>query len=153
MKSPLAIAKEKFGEKSKLVAAVEKFTSEDLWVNRTNKDKGLRHVSNAKLLRLYATFTAVKEKFGTRFKLVDAILDLEKRSKDEGYRKRLLEYPVPRLWDLYKSTAKRHAAALPAPAEGAAKAAAPAKAKVAKAAAPKAAKPKAPKKASAAKKA
>ena len=32
---------------------------------------------------------------GTRFKLVDAILALENRAKDEGFRARLLRYPVP----------------------------------------------------------
>jgi hypothetical protein len=108
-KGPLAIVKEKHGDKEKLVKAVEAFTSDDLWVSRTNKDKGLAHVSNAKLLRLLETFTAVKEKFGTRAKLIEAVLEVEKRAKDEGYKKHLSEYPVPRLWDLYKSTTKRHA--------------------------------------------
>lgn len=109
--SPLAAMKEKFGEKAKLVEAVTKFTSEDLWVGRTNKDrggdKGLDHVSNAKLLRLHAIFSAVKEKFGTRDKLIAAILDTEKRTKDEGYKSRLSAYPVPRLWDHFKSAEKR----------------------------------------------
>ena len=107
MKSPLSLVKDKFGDKSKLVAAVEKFTTEDLWIGRTNTNKGLAHVSNAKLLRLHATFSAVKEKFGTRAKLIDAILTLEKRTKDDGYKARLLAFPVPRLWDMYKSAEKR----------------------------------------------
>ena len=110
MKSPLALLKEKFESKKKLVEAVSKFTTDDLWVNKTNKDKGLAHVSNAKLLRLHNTFTMVKEKFGTRVKLIDAILELEKRSKDDGYRAHLSNFPVPRLFDLYSSTAKRHGA-------------------------------------------
>jgi len=79
-KTPLSVVKEAFGDKAKLVEALEKLTGEALWVSRTNKDKGLAHVSNAKLLRLHATFTQVKEKFGTREKLIDAILELEKRS-------------------------------------------------------------------------
>ena len=106
-KNPLALVKETFETKEKLVAAVEKFGGDDLWLARTNKNKGLAHVSNAKLLRLHATFTAVKEKFGTRAKLVDAILELEKRAKDDGYKSRLSAFPVPRLWDMYKSTDKR----------------------------------------------
>ena len=110
-KSPLAATVEKFGDKAKLVAAVEKFTGDDLWVARTNKDKGLAHVSNAKLLRLHATFSEVKEKFGTREKLIDAILDLQKRTKDAGMRARLQAWPVPRLYDTYKSTSKRLGAA------------------------------------------
>ena len=142
-KTPLAAVKDKFGDKKKLVEAVEKLTGEALWVSRTNKDKGLAHVSNAKLLRLHATFTEVKEKFGTREKLIDAIVDLEKRAKDAGYRQRLSEWPVPRLYDTYRSLQKRHG--VPA---AAAKTAAPEK--KAKAAAPKAGsekKAKAPKKA------
>ena len=65
MKTPLTTVKEKFGDKAKLVAELEKFTkNEDLWVSRLNASKGLAHVSNAKLVRLHQTFTAVKEKFG-----------------------------------------------------------------------------------------
>jgi hypothetical protein len=106
-KNPLSIVKDKFGDKAKLVAAVEKFVGDDLWVARTNKAKGLAHVSNTKLLRLLATFTTVKEKFGTRAKLIDAILELEKRAKDEGYKARISAFPVPRLFDLYSSLSKR----------------------------------------------
>jgi hypothetical protein len=139
-KTPLALVKEKFGEKEKLVEALEKLTGESLWVSRTNKEKGLAHVSNAKLLRLHATFTAVKEKFGTREKLIDAILEVEKRAKDAGLRQKLLEWPVPRLFDAYKSATKRHAppaatrpaAAVKAPAPKAAPSAKAKPAKVAK---------------------
>lgn len=113
MKSPIAAVKDKFGDKAKLVAELEKFTKDDeLWVARTNKSKGLAHVSNAKLFKLHRTFSEVKEKFGTRAKLIDAICELEKRAKDDGFKKRLGAYPVPRLYDMYKSAAKR---AKPAP--------------------------------------
>jgi hypothetical protein len=122
-KSPLSRVKEQFGDKEKLVAAVEKLGGEDLWVARTNENKGLAHVSNAKLLRLHRVLSEVKEKFGTREKLVDAILELEKRTKDAGYKQRLSAWPVPRLYDTYRSTAKRHGVAS-APAAKQAKAAA-----------------------------
>ena len=141
MKHPLALVKEKFGEKSKLVAAVEKFVGDDLWVARTNKSKGLAHVPNSKLLRLHATFTAVKEKFGTRAKMIDALMDIEKRTKDDGYKARLLAFPVPRLWDMFKSAEKRAERAKNVATKAAAKAAkSPAKAAPKKAAkaAPKA---------------
>jgi hypothetical protein len=106
-KSPSAIVKQQFGDKAKLVAALGPFTSDDLWVDRINDTKGLGRVSNAKLLRLFGVLSAVKEKFGTRTKLVDAICEIEKRVKDEGFKKRLLAYPVPRLYDAYRSAAKR----------------------------------------------
>jgi len=112
MKSPLATLKDKFGDKAKLVAELEKLTKDDdLWVARVNKNKGLAHVSNAKLLKLSTTFAAVKEKFGTRAKLIDAICEIKKRAKDEGYKARLGAFPVPRLWDMYKSASKRSGAA------------------------------------------
>jgi hypothetical protein len=150
MPSPLAAVKDKFGEKSKLVTELEKFVKdEDLWVSRTNKDKGLAHVSNAKLLKLHRTFSEVKEKFGTRAKLIDAILEVQKRTKDEGYKSRLSAFPVPRLYDLYKSAskaagaksgekkAKKPAAAPPAKKAAAAKSPAAAKSAAKKAAAKK----------------
>ncbi len=136
MKSPLATLKDKFGDKAKLVAELEKLTKdEDLWVNRLNANKGLAHVSNAKLLKLQLTFAAVKEKFGTRAKMIDAIAEIEKRAKDEGFKTRLGGYPVPRLWDMYKSAAKRDGAAAKSADAKTKKAAAP---QVKKAAAPQA---------------
>jgi hypothetical protein len=119
-KTPLTLVKEKFGDKAKLVDALEKLTGEELWVARTNKDKGLAHVSNAKLLRLHATFVLVKEKFGTRDKLIAALLEIEKRNRDTGLRQKLSEWPVPRLFDAYKSALKRSTAssAKAAPPEG-----------------------------------
>ena len=138
--TPLALAKEKFGDKAKLVKEVEKLATDDLWVSRTNKNKGLAHVSNAKLLRLHATFSEVKEKFGTREKLIDAVLELQKRGKDSGLRQQLASWPVPRLYDSYKSLAKRLGGAKPAPTAKAAVPKAPPKAAPRSAAAPKAAK-------------
>jgi hypothetical protein len=106
-KSPASVVKEKFGDKAKLVAAMASFTQGDLWVARLNEKKGLARVSNAKLLRLFGILSEVKAKFGNRSKLIDAICELEKRTKDEGYKKRLGACPVPRLFDLYRSVGRR----------------------------------------------
>lgn len=125
-KSPLAIVKEKFGEKKKLVEAVQAFVGEDLWLGRLASDRGgeggLSRVSNAKLIKLHQTFTAVKEQFGTRAKMIDAVLEIEKRTTDDGYKSRLSGWPVPRLWDHYKSAKKRVDRAAKAVAAAAAKA-------------------------------
>jgi len=110
-KSPAAVVKEKFGDKAKLVAALDKFVSGDLWIKRVNEAKGLGRVSNAKLLRLVQVLTEVKDKFGTRAKLVDAICELEKRPKDEGFKVRLAGYPIPRLYDAYRAASRRSSAA------------------------------------------
>ena len=133
-KTPHARMKDVFKTKDKLVEAVEKLASADLWLDRINDVKGLRLVSNAKLLRLHRILSDAKERFGTREKLVGAILELEKRVKDAGYRKRLEGHPLPRLVDQHDSALRRKrrsdARAEPKPARKAArpaKAAAPAK--------------------------
>lgn len=111
MKSPLATVKDKFGDKTKLVEAVKALATEDLWLARTSadrgKDRGLEHASNAKLLRLHAILSEVKEKFGTRAKLIEELMAAENQAKDADIRKRYDAYPVPRLYDAYKSAKKR----------------------------------------------
>ena len=77
-----------------------------LWLDRTNQTKGLEHVSNAKLLHLHETLTAIKEKFADRDALIAGIVDVEGR-KDDTYKNRFASWPTPRLWDYYKSAAAR----------------------------------------------
>ena len=103
--SPRAQVVERFGSKQDLVQAIEDL-GDDLFLDRTNQDKGLERVSNAKLLRLHSVLTEVKESFGSREKLIDAICDLEKR-KDSGYRERLEDWGTPRLLDWYRASKRR----------------------------------------------
>ena len=104
--SPLTQVKDRFGSKDKLVEAVRDLAGEEMFLDRLNEDKGLERVSNKKLLHLHAVLTSVKDEFGSRDKLVDAILELEKR-KDEGYRARLVRWPTTRLYDWYRGAKKR----------------------------------------------
>ena len=110
-KSPLEIVKERFGAdrqaaKAALVKAVRDLAGEGLWVERVNADKGLERASNRKLLHLHEVLTEVKERFGSRSGVIDAILERDQRSKDSGLRARLETWPTPRLWDYYRG-AKR----------------------------------------------
>jgi len=112
--SPLVAVKKRFESKEKLVAAVQKLATQDLWIDRVNATKGLARVSNAKLVRLHDILTDAKERFGSRDKLIGSIVELAKRPKDKDYATSLGEYPLPRLLDLHKSlsrTAKRASAA------------------------------------------
>jgi hypothetical protein len=104
---------------------VTKHATAELWLDRTNADKGLARASNAKLLRLHATLEDAKKRFGSRDKLIAALLELEKRVKDAGYKARLSEFSLPRLIDLHDAAARRSKRAEKA--KPAAKAAKPAK--------------------------
>jgi regulator of sirC expression with transglutaminase-like and TPR domain len=123
-KTPLSLVQEQFQSKEKLVSALEKLATDDLFLDRLNEKKGLVRVSNKKLLRLHAALSAVKERFGSRDKLITAIAELEQRQKDQGYRARLESYPTPRLLDLLQAAERRAGRATSAPAKTA-----PAKAK------------------------
>ncbi len=106
-KTPHAVMTASFESKDKLVEAVQKLATKDLWLDRVSEVKGLARVSNAKLLRLHALLTQVKKEFGSRDKLIGAILALEKRTKDAGYKTRLEGYPLPRLVDLHAAASRR----------------------------------------------
>ena len=106
--TPIAIVKDRFGSKEKLVKAIEGLANKDLWLDRVNEDRGLGRVSNAKLLRLHSTLEDAKKRFGSREKLIKAICSIEKRDKDQGYQSRLGSYPLPRLIDLHDAAEKRN---------------------------------------------
>ncbi|HEU4578687.1 MAG TPA: hypothetical protein VFS67_10550 [Polyangiaceae bacterium] len=115
---PFGRVKGQFESKTKLVSAVQALATPELWLDRVSADKGLAKVSNGKLLRLHAALSRAKEQFGSRDKLIGAVLTLGKRTGDEGYKSRLAGYPLPRLLDLHdslsKSSAKSGAKAAPA---------------------------------------
>ncbi len=111
-KSPLSILKERFGDdpkkaKEKLVAAVKKAAGKDLWLDRLNEDKGLEHVSNAKLLHLEELFTTLSKEVGSRDKLIDELAKAKGRAKDDDYKASLSEESTPSLWDRYQAVQSR----------------------------------------------
>jgi hypothetical protein len=105
--SPLADVKKRFNDKAGLVSAVQALATDELWLGKLNEDKGLDCVSNKKLLRLHEVLEGVKKDFGSRAKLVGKILELEGRTKDEGFKARLEKQSTPRLLDHARSAQKR----------------------------------------------
>jgi hypothetical protein len=101
-KSPMAQVTEQFGSKEKLVDAVVALPDAVLERGEEDKDAFRQRLSgsaNAKLLRLHRTGKAVSERWGTKAKLVDAILDLRKRAKDADYRSKLSVLSIGKLYD------------------------------------------------------
>jgi hypothetical protein len=107
-KSPLALVKERFTNKEGLVAAVKALATDELFNGqRLNEGKGLDHVSNKKLLHLHDVLSQVQKQHGSRSKLIDAVCDAEKRTKDAGYRARLERRSTPELWQQLTVANKR----------------------------------------------
>lgn len=105
--SPLTKVKAQFKSKDALVKAVQALTTDALWLDRLNEDKGLERVSNAKLLHMHSLLTDVKAQFGTRDKLIDAIVEAEGRPKDKDYRASLKGKSTPSLLESHRSATKR----------------------------------------------
>lgn len=111
--SPLARVNAGFGSKKDLIEKIRALATENLWINRLNEDKSWDSISNAKLLRLHAVLTDVSQRFGSRDKLVDAVIAAQGREKDADYRRHFADWSLPRLLDTLTSAeraAKRNAA-------------------------------------------
>jgi hypothetical protein len=103
MATPLSVVKERFESKDKLVAAVEKLATKELWIGRVNDVKGLKRASNKKLIRLHDLLEDAKKRFGNRDKLIQSIAELAQRPKDKDWLASLAGYPLPQLLDLHRS--------------------------------------------------
>ena len=106
-KTPHQTVKERFNDKESLIKAVQELATDELWIDRLNSNKGLKRISNQKLLHLHELLARVKDQFGSRSKLIDALLQNDNRIKDEDYRTNLEKQSTPRLWELYQAANKR----------------------------------------------
>jgi hypothetical protein len=67
----------------------------------------LKTASNSQLLRLQRLVETVKQKWGSRDKLIAAITDATKSGKDKDYVAKLESFSLPRLVDMASSAARR----------------------------------------------
>jgi hypothetical protein len=102
VRTPLAEVTERFGSKEGLIKELTKLTAKQDFLVEKFSEKGIDHVSNAKLLRLHRLVTEVSDKFSSRAALVDAYLELKHRTRDEPYREKLMTYTLGRLYDMYQ---------------------------------------------------
>jgi hypothetical protein len=102
VRTPLAEVSERFGSKEGLIKELSKLTAKKDFLAEKFSEKGIDHVSNAKLLRLHRLVTEVSDQFSSRSALVDAYLELKQRTKDEPYREKLMTYTLGRLYDMYQ---------------------------------------------------
>jgi len=112
MATPLSLVKERFESKEKLVAALEKLATKELWLGLVNDVKGLKRASNKKLVRLHTLLEDAKKRFGSRDKLIQSIAELAQRPKDKDWAASLANRPLGQLLDMHGAldrAAKRRA--------------------------------------------
>jgi hypothetical protein len=108
-KSPLEEVNDKFGGKDKLVEKLVGLLESD--EPKEELRKRLLAVANKKLVRLHAIASLVKEKYGSREKLLDQLATSTGRAKDKDYKTRLDTFTTPRLVDAAKVAERRSKAA------------------------------------------
>ena len=97
-KSPLALVNDTFGGKDKLVDKLASLIESD--ESKDDMRKRLLSVSNSKLLHLHEVASMVKEKYGSRGKLLDAAAQALGRAKDKDYLAKLESYSTAKLLDV-----------------------------------------------------
>lgn len=105
-KSPLSLVKEQFGTKEQLVDALTALPEGVLSRGEEDKDAfrtRLLTAANSKLLRLHTIGKSIADRWGSKDKMVDALLTLQRRGKDEDYRSKLGSLPLGKLYDQVKS--------------------------------------------------
>lgn len=103
---PRARVSEKHGGKEALAKALAAALATDSEDSDTVAGK-LKTASNSQLLRLQKVVETVKDKWGSRAKLIDAIGTAQKKSKDKDYLAKLATYSLPHLVDLATQATRR----------------------------------------------
>jgi hypothetical protein len=91
-KNPLQTVSEKFGSKDKLVSELLSLIKRSADLSKDEFKKTLLAQSNRKLLVLHQRETDVKDRFGSKTKLVDALVSAKmgkNKIEDRGYRSHL----------------------------------------------------------------
>jgi hypothetical protein len=109
-KAPLAVVKEKFGSKDKLVDKVAGLVTPLEGESKDDLKTRLRGASNKKLLKLLDTEEKVQELFGSKDKLVDEVVKQRRpssRKVDQDFRAKLAAKSKGELLMLQKAGARK----------------------------------------------
>jgi DNA integrity scanning protein DisA with diadenylate cyclase activity len=98
--TPLAKMKRLHGGKEKLVDSLVDDLAKESEESKDELKQRLMSVSNSKLLRLSRIQQQVREKYGSKDKLVDAVSAAKGKSKDQDYVTKLHTYSISRLLDM-----------------------------------------------------
>lgn len=106
--TPLAAVKRLHGSKEKLVETIVDLVGKDSSDESPAELKvRLTAVSNKKLLRLHQSLVEIKDKYGSKDQLIEALTQAQGKSKDNDYAARLQSYSIHRLIDMMQSASKQ----------------------------------------------
>lgn len=101
--SPLAKVKRLHGTKESLVDTVVADLARENGEDAGELKQRLLGSSNQQLLRLAEVLKTVKDKYGSKDKLVDALSAARGKAKDGDYMAKLRTLPLPRLLDMMRA--------------------------------------------------
>ena len=101
--SPAQEVKQRFGSKEKLAEELLPVLERDDDVDDAEFERRVKTASNRQLLRLHRVHEIVKHRFGSKEKLVDALVAKQFPKGNDPYRTKLLKLRPTRLLDLYRS--------------------------------------------------
>ncbi|MEZ4383904.1 MAG: hypothetical protein R3A79_21410 [Nannocystaceae bacterium] len=104
--SPLQQVKKLYGSKEKLVDEVAGLFAPAEGESADDFRKRLKHVANAKLLRLAKIGAAVKE-IGGRDALIAKVAELSGLAKDKDFVTKIGSYADPKLLELHRSLSRK----------------------------------------------
>ena len=97
MTTPLHTVKEKFGSKEQLVGQLVGLVQKQEGETETELNDRLMRVSNRKLLVLHERENALKTQFGSRDKLVSALVEKQLGRSDADLQAKLSDFSTGRL--------------------------------------------------------
>lgn len=101
--TPLATVKRLHGSKEALVNSLVADLAKDSDESEAELKQRFMTVSNKKLLRLASSLETIRDKYGSKEKLVEAVSAAQGKSKDQDYKNKLHSYSIHRLLDMARS--------------------------------------------------
>lgn len=101
--TPLARVKRLHGSKEALIDSLAAELAKETGESKDDVRERLAGAPNTKLLRLHETLTAVRDKYGSKDRLVESLSQARGHGKDQDYVAKLQTYSLPRLLDMMRA--------------------------------------------------
>ena len=101
--SPLARVKRLHGSKEALIDALAADLARETGDSRDEVKERLGGAPNTKLLRLHQALSSLRDQYGSKDKLIQALSEARGHGKDKDYAAKLESYSIPRLLDMMQA--------------------------------------------------